>query len=150
MNKFDDILNKGDKPGNENPFQVPEGYFETFEDRLEAKLEALNEQKSTSKTIIRILKPVLGLAASFILVMLLIKYPLEELTPKLSSNNLSTESESGWFEEVFVSNATFFDDKEFIQNIDSTETQSPAESEELISYLSGELNDYEIFAELNN
>ena len=103
-------------------------------------MEAMSERKSTKKSIVRVLKPVLGLAASFLLVMLLIKYPLKEITPMLSSEDLSAESDSSWFEEVFVGNATFFDDKAFIQNIDNNETQSPAESDELINYLSGEVN----------
>lgn len=150
MKKFDDILNENNGPKADNPFKVPEGYFETFEDRLEAQLQATNEQKSTKKTIIRILKPVLGLAASFLLIMLLIKYPLQKITPVISSNEYTEENDSGWFEDVFISSTTFMDDSTLLQNIDSSEIKTPAESDELISYLSTELNDYEVFAELNN
>jgi hypothetical protein len=150
MKNFDDILKKSNGHKAENPFQVPEGYFETFEDRLEAQLEAMNEQKPGTRTIVRILKPVLGLAACFLLVMLLIKYPLKEITPILSSEELTSKSDSSWFEEIFVSNATFFDDNALLQNIEGNESQNPAGSDELINYLSTELNDYEVFAELNN
>ncbi len=150
MRKFDDILKHTNGKQAEHPFKVPQGYFETFEDRLEAQLQAAEEQKSPRQTIVRILKPVLGLAASFVLIMLLIKYPLQEITPMIGSEELSAQNDSGWFEDVLISSTTFMDDNSLLLNIDQNEDQTPAESEELINYLSTELNDYEIFAELNN
>jgi len=150
MKGTNNILNEQDGPKLRPPFDVPEGYFETFEDRLEARIAAMEEPKSTKVTLLRILKPIVGLAAGFLLIMTLIKYPLSKVTSLLSNQqNTATES-ADWADEPFMSNISFFDDREFVQIIESDESLSPEQEDKFIDYITHELNDYEIFAELNN
>ena len=151
MNNLNEILNSNKNGPQKAPFDVPEGYFETLEDRLVAQIEALEEKPNTRQTIIRILKPVIGLAASFLLILILVKYPLNKFTTQITNRqhvNIPTEDDN-YMQEVLLNNPTFFDDKTLVQTITSDQSQSP-ESDELISILSSEMNDYEIFAELNN
>ncbi len=136
--------------GNKAPFDLPPAYFETFEDRLEARIRAAEEKPNTRRTIMRVLRPVVGLAASFLVILLVVKYPLTKFAPELLGHNDGIEqSDSAWFEERVLDNTAFFDDRALVQSMTTEETATPANSEELINYLSSEMNDYELFAELN-
>lgn len=151
MKDINDILNSQQHDPKEPPFDVPPGYFETFEDRLEAQITASEEKPSKRKTIIRILKPIAGLAASFLLIMLLLKYPLKKITPELASQDeTSLSEESNLWQEIFMGNTVFFDDNTLVTTMNTDESSNPGESEELINILSSELTDYEIYAELYN
>ncbi|WP_163717314.1 hypothetical protein [Mangrovibacterium lignilyticum] len=151
MKNMNDIFNPEKEGSKNSPFDVPKGYFETFEDRLEAQITAMEEKPSRSRTIIRILKPVVGLAASFLLIMLLVKYPLNKITPSLTSlDDSSFVEDSDYWKEIILSNSIFIDDRALLQVMNNNETTSPGESDEIIATVSSELNDYEVFAELYN
>ena len=67
MNEMKDILsNRGQA---DNPFRMPEGYLDSFEDRLMARLAAEETEATQPKRPVwRILKPALTLAAMFALI----------------------------------------------------------------------------------
>ncbi len=67
MNEQKDILQTLET--RENPFRMPEGYLDSFEDRLMARI-ATEEQPATSRKVRfwTVLKPALTLAAMFALV----------------------------------------------------------------------------------
>ncbi|GET27946.1 EI24 domain-containing protein [Prolixibacter sp. SD074] len=72
----------------ENPFGTPEAYFETFSKRLNSRIRA--EEKPVPRLQwLSILKPVLGLAASFALVFFLLYVPLENFLPGIWNNYLA-------------------------------------------------------------
>ncbi len=50
----------------DNPFRVPEGYFDGFSERLSEKLQSEKEKNSGKGKIIRIFKNQLALAASLV------------------------------------------------------------------------------------
>ncbi len=67
MNEQKDILSSPE--ARENPFRMPEGYLDSFEDRLMARIAA--EEKPAASRTVRfwtILKPALTLAAMFALI----------------------------------------------------------------------------------
>ena len=67
MNEQKDILSSPE--ARENPFRMPEGYLDSFEDRLMARIAA--EEKPAASRPVRfwtILKPALTLAAMFALI----------------------------------------------------------------------------------
>ena len=67
MNEQKDILSSPE--ARENPFRMPEGYLDSFEDRLMARIAA-EEKPATSRTVRfwTVLKPALTLAAMFALI----------------------------------------------------------------------------------
>ena len=78
---------------NENPFRVPNQYFDDFSARLQARIEAEKEVvPDQPNRFIRILKPALGLAASFALIFLLVYWPVKTFTPNQSAENQAEES----------------------------------------------------------
>lgn len=150
MKKLNDIFDFEKQSPTQAPFDVPAGYFESFEDRLEARIQALNEKPNSRRTIIRTLKPVLGLAASFVLVFLLVKYPISLLLNKQVAEQQTSEiEEDSYLKDLIMSGPSTLDDKTLVQTM-VTDPQQPAESEELMSKLSEEMNDYEIFAAITN
>ena len=69
------------RPGT-NPFRTPEGYFDSLEDRILKGIQLPEKKKSAPSQIIRILKPVVGIAASLTLVYLLASYPFTKSSIK--------------------------------------------------------------------
>ncbi len=131
-----------------NPFEVPEGYFEMLEDRIEARIEDEETIKTSRQKVIQLVKPLLGLAASFALAILLIYYPISRIVPWYTARQEQNENFSG--EEEFITNSTFIDDNMFFQVLTTPENNHELNSDEIINYLSDELNDYEIYAEIIN
>ncbi len=66
MNKHDDIFDELKELKNNSQFSVPEGYFDTFHDRLKQRVE--QESFTKRPRIISMLKPWMGLAAGFLLI----------------------------------------------------------------------------------
>lgn len=150
MKKLNDIFDFEKPSPNQAPFEVPAGYFETFENRLEARIAALDEKPSSRRTVLRVLKPILGLAASFLLVFLLVKYPMSLISPRqIADQQANAIEDDNYMKDLLLSTPSYFDDKTLVQAM-VTEPKQPSESEELISVLSEEITDYEIIAALNN
>ena len=76
----ENIENQFGIPKKEHPFRVPDGYFETFADRLKARIEE-DEQPNKKRSLFIYIKPALMMAASFILVMLLVSVPIKKFFP---------------------------------------------------------------------
>ena len=72
----------------EHPFGTPEDYFETFSERLNHRIQA-EEKPAGRLQWLTILKPALGLAASFALVFFLLYVPMENFLPKIWNNYLA-------------------------------------------------------------
>ena len=90
MKKFN--LNSENMPGLprvETGFKVPEGYFESFGERLQLRLET--EKVSTrSKGIIFYLKPVLGIAAGLTIIFsVYLQYPANLRTGSTSAFSMN-------------------------------------------------------------
>ena len=71
----------------EFPFDIPQGYFSTLEERVRAKMECETESKSVR--VWRILKATVALAAAFLLIIGLGGVILKYTTGEIKSNNLS-------------------------------------------------------------
>lgn len=126
---------------------MPPHYFDDFPGRLQYKLE----QEFTAAPaeprgkIIRLLKPIMGLAASFLLIFMLVYWPLQILTPQ----KMASGSE----------NATDLDDNllHLLENVDEPTFYTLLENEpekvtfndeELISYLSTTQSEFEIYMQI--
>ncbi|MHA7111892.1 hypothetical protein ACRTDU_17315 [Sunxiuqinia elliptica] len=140
-----------DKP-HKVPFQVPEDYFETFEDQLEAKLRAVDEPISPKGKIIQMLKPVLGMAASFALIFLFVYYPLSVFLPDyLAKNGAKPTDQTQTLSDEDLLYDYLSSSEQSIYDLLSGDPEVPTaevSSDEILSYLSAEMNETEIFAEL--
>src|SRR5665647_1357814 len=74
----------------DQPFKVPEGYFETFAERLMIRIE--EEQPDKKRSLFFYLKPVLMMAASFAFVMLLVYVPIKKFFPSTGKAYLAQQS----------------------------------------------------------
>jgi hypothetical protein len=121
----------------ENPFVVPDGYFDTLDKRIEARVNAGNLPQR--QRVIRIIKPIMGLAASFLLAFLLIRYPLDRI---LSEQN--TNSEIATYDDFFRQLTEDIDENTLYQVLTEEEDDSYA-SDEMIDLLLCSISDLDIY-----
>ena len=134
-----------------NPFRTPEGYFDTIEDRIIERLEPSIKKQSSNLRILRFIKPAIGIAASILLVYLLVKPTMtfnhNQNIPKIETAESSSVDLLDFFplnlgtvDENVLANAIFSDDLN-VAIIDSSE---------VFAYLSSDLNEVEIYSEIQN
>jgi len=128
----------------DNPFKVPDGYFESFAERIQERIENKPVVQGKRKDFIRVIKPVLWLAASFLLVMLLVQFPIKTFFPNYQAENDSIEN----MDESVISIASL-DDDNFYDLLSEDLNSESVEQEVLTDYLSTELSDLDIYTELN-
>jgi len=140
----------------ENPFGVPEGYFDSFESRLEKRMRTETQEngKSLRGKIIKLIKPVIGIAAALILVLLLVNFPLEKNSLSLVSE-VQENSVEMQYEEELMAQSIDLDEKTFYDVIITSEDSTVSilsidDPEKVITILSDELNDYDLYAEIIN
>ena len=143
-----DFLKRPEK----NPFRTPEGYFDSIEDRIMKEIKHNSRTKAPSTKIIRLLKPAFGLAASLLLIALLVYSPIKT---RLSSSSAKTElvqSSSTDLLDSYSLNLASIDDNALVNAIftDDATNVSPANSDELLAYMSSNLNEVEIYSEIQN
>lgn len=155
MNELKKIAPQLSKLKKEAPFGVPDNYFDDFSARLHYRLEAEKQVLPQKQNrVIRLLKPALGLAASFVLIIMLVYWPMKTFLPNyLAKTNTSVQTESE--EDEFLSFIEKLDENSFFalvqeNSIDEETAESDFNDEELLSYLSSNVTDYEIFIHTEN
>jgi hypothetical protein len=129
-----------DQIGKRNPFKVPEGYFDTFSDRLMTKIDEPAQEKSRFIGF-RALKPVLALAASFALVFLLVYVPMNTFFPSEAKNNQGKATpEYEYFEYL-----AYFGEHTIYQLINEEHTKTPVNYDIVETVLTASLTDYELY-----
>jgi len=130
----------------ENPFKVPEGYFDSLQDRIEARIEAEETTLTKKQQVLRILKPVLTMAASFALAFLLLYYPIRRLIPEyIESHQATNTNDMPTDEDILIG---LMDDTFFYESLNEEPNTSTSNNEEVLAYLSVEMSDYEVLNEL--
>ena len=123
----------------DNPFRMPEGYLESFEDRLMARIAAEAEEKPKRRIWV-VLKPALTLAAMFALIFGM-GYGVLSLTHTAQRNNVpSGASDYATVVEELIRPASLINYYE----MDGQSTEEELDDETLVDYLASELS----FAEL--
>lgn len=115
-------------PEEELPFKTPEGYFETFPDRMMGRLaleEEVQHPPSGRVMALRYLRPVLALAASFVLILMLVYYPVKNIGPSLAKNTVS-ELEHDLLNYYFTDDVfiKLFTDDEPVDDYDETSIET--------------------------
>jgi hypothetical protein len=121
-----------------NPFKVPDGYFDNFYDNFEKRLD---KEKKGKKQKVYYLRFAVAVAASLVLMFMLYK-PFNLLDSKPIVKVEQTDSIS--FEDYIgiTSDDVYY-------SMTETETETPI-SDDVINYIASTASDYEIYMELNN
>lgn len=149
-NRQSEFLNRPKK----NPFKTPENYFDSIEDRIMQTIDNEEKAKKHSGTgkVYRLLKPVLGIAASLALVFLLVYYPAKYFSSDQLAKTPTTDttnSEGNDFYSIVISS---IDENALVLTLASEEESGQEEinPDEVIAYLSSDMNDVEIYSEIQN
>jgi hypothetical protein len=155
MNKFKKIAPETSEIKKELPFRVPEHYFDDFSARLQMRLKADTHAIPPPRNrFIRYLKPALGLAASFALVFMLVYWPVKEFLPgylaKSSVVIETTEDDDHYF--TYLEN---LDENSFFALVTDPANEMEGvngslDDDELMNYLSDNVSEYELFAQIQN
>jgi|SRR6056297_14550 len=154
MNEMKRDIAQSPKAMKEQPFRLPDHYFDDFYARLHVRLEAEeNALPKKNRRAIRYLKPVLGLTASFALIFLLVYWPMKSFLPGYLATT-KTYIEPTNEEEAYYSIIEKMDENSFFtlltESSQNTYGNKDFNDEELLSYLSANVSDYEIFIQTKN
>jgi len=135
------------RPGT-NPFRTPEGYFDSLEDRIMKEIQLPEKKKPSAVGILRVLKPVLGIAAILTLVFLLVNNPFTRNTTNTEISSALTPS----IKDDSTFNFSLIDESTLVNAIFSDEESTVADinPDEMLAYLSSGLNEVEIYSEIQN
>jgi len=145
MDELKKIAPELSKIKKENPFRVPDNYFEDFSARLQTKLE--EEKKGVSKNqnrFIRYLKPAIGLAAGFALIFSLAYWPLKTFTPNQQTENVRSETEI--FDMHYASMVEGIDENSFYALLDEPNGKVQLSNDDLENYVKTNSSEYEIYS----
>lgn len=149
--KDENIENQFGNRRKDQPFNVPEGYFETFADRLMARIEE-EEQPDKKRSLFFYLKPALMMAASFAFVMLLVYVPIKKFFPsagiaEVSQQKVKTDSVDA-ASVVPATLISYFSESQFMLAVtDMTESEPDTISnEDLAEFIADNYSDYDVIA----
>jgi hypothetical protein len=127
----------------EQPFITPNGYFDNLEDQILLKIDQQNEPKQT-KNLFFYLKPVIGIAASFALVYLLVSYPIKLINSKFVTQN----HQENFSIDQELRPTAFFADRDLIESIHQMEQPNNYNDTDVETVLLASLSEIELM-ELN-
>ena len=131
----------------ENPFQVPNHYFDNFSARLQTRIEAEKDiVPDQPNQFIRILKPALGLAASLALIFLLVYGPGKTFTANHLAKNQAEETNLSYLDYV---NSLIEEkgDFSFYALFDDQSNETDISDEDIANYIPNQASEFELFAE---
>ena len=134
----------------ENPFRIPERYFDTLEGRIMAGIEHSGKTKSKSAKLIRLMKPILSMAASLSLVYLLVYYPINHFRPQNTLQTAQTGTNSSDIPEAYSLSFLSVDENTLLNTITAGNTSSSINPDDLVAYLSTGTNDVQLYSEIQN
>lgn len=128
----------------ENPFKVPDEYFDGFSARLHKKLEA---EKVTlpqaGNRIIRFLKPVLAVAASIAVIFLLVNWPLKTFLPFQTAE---TNNNIEIIDNDYLSLLESMDEEAIFALLENESLEEDFSDEDLMQYVTMNVSNYELYA----
>jgi hypothetical protein len=143
--------NKKDKlgfPQLESGFSVPEGYFDSFGERLRLRMKAEQLSSSRRRTIIYYLKPALGVAAVLAVMLTVYLYPPgNQRTSSLAGVTNAAIAPSEVQSELLASTyASLITDGQFISALSEMDEYDTSKmpKEDLADYLASNCSDFEI------
>lgn len=146
MEELENIAPELSKIKKENPFKVPDNYFDDFSARLQMKLDAEKEDVPKQRNkIIQILKPALSIAAGFALLFTLAYWPLKLITPDQQANNTVIETDLN--EILFANMVEGIDQNSFYALLDEPNNSAQLSNEDLAVIVNSNSSEYDIYSE---
>ena len=135
-----------------NPFRTPDRYFDSVEERIMAGIRHTTKNKTLASRVFQLMKPALGLVASFTLVYILVYYPINSLLLKNTVKTQVTDSTTFDLFDAYSLNFSLIDENTLVNTIFSDETNSTSNinPDDMLAYLSSGMNDLEIYSEIQN
>jgi len=146
MDELKNIAPELSKLKKENPFGTPKNYFSDFSARLHTELEKEKAPSEQKPRLIQLLKPALGLAASFALIFLLVYVPLKTFTP---SEVTEVAENSEYSDSDFLNLVEKLDENSFFALLNESDDKETFSDEDLMAYVSTNFTDYEIFEKID-
>jgi hypothetical protein len=149
MDELKKIAPELSKIKKDNPFRVPENYFEDFSARLHERMEVekIGVPKNQNR-VIQFLKPAIGLAAGFALIFTLSYWPLRIFTPNEQAKNITTvNSES---EMLYASWVEAIDENSFYAMLDNPNGSVDFTDDDLADFVNTNSSEYDIYSETGN
>ncbi|HOF56125.1 MAG TPA: hypothetical protein PLD74_08205 [Prolixibacteraceae bacterium] len=130
--------------GKELPFAVPPRYFDDFPARLKARIdkESLREEPRKVR-MYDYLRPVLGLAAAFAAVFLLVFFPVKLITQPALTAEASSDAQN------IINLVEHVDDHTFFSLLEGETVHDTISDDALESYLAANFSDYDIYLEIH-
>lgn len=152
MKELDKIAPKLSKMKKEHPFGVPDHYFDDFSARLQTKLETEKSVLPKPKNkVIRLLKPAIGLAASFLVIFMLVYWPIKSFLPEYMAKNNDTETISNEDVDPYRAIIERVDENTFFALIEESDEETSQEvslnDDDLMNYISSNMSEYDIYLE---
>ena len=137
-----------------NPFKTPDNYFETIEERVMQSIKQESKQKNKSNTgkVLLFLKPALAVAASLGIVFMLVYYPVSYFSQKEVAKVNVTDTITPDSMDAYSLSFSLVDENSLINTI-INEDKAAVEQinpDEVLAYLSSDMNDIEIYSEIQN
>jgi hypothetical protein len=130
--------------GKELPFRVPDGYFDDFQARLQARLgNELRVSPERKITRLRYLKPAMGLAAACAAVALLVFQPFRGDNGTSDFALIGNTSD----ETRIINLVEPVDDHTFFTLLENNIQEEKIEGNELESFIAANYSDYDIYME---
>jgi hypothetical protein len=136
-----------------NPFRTPDNYFDTIEDRVMQTIQQQSKKNiGYTEKIIRFLKPALAVAASLGIVFMLVYYPVNYLSHKEVAKVKVTDTITPDTMDAYSLSFSLVDESSLINTIinEDKATKEEINPDELLAYLSSDMNDIEIYSEIQN
>ncbi len=148
MNNQNNIQGPLSKLKRENPFKVPEGYFDEFPARMQQRIQQESQLAVKPRgRIIQMIKPALALAAGFAAIIVMVYFPLTYLNNRSIAD--SGDSEKIVFDDFFAL-VDQFDDDTFYTLLEHGINGDAYGAEELADYLVANYSDYDFILETKN
>jgi len=149
MDEIKKIAPELSKINKENPFGTPDNYFDDFSARLQMRIEAEKQATVPRKIKFRdILKPALGLAASFAIIFMLVYVPLKTFIPDQSTEVAALSDD--YDEAGILDYIENIDESSFISLLNEDENEDVFSDDDLALYVTANFSDYEIYEKLEN
>lgn len=144
MEELKDIAPNLSKIKKENAFSTPKNYFDDFSARMQMQIEAEKHVADKKEfKIINLIKPALGLAASFAIIVMLVYIPLKTFIPQ--EQVVETTASNDFSDNQMHSILEGLDESSFFSLLESDDNEETFSDDDLIAYVSTNFSTYEIF-----
>jgi hypothetical protein len=124
----------------QNPFTVPDGYFEQFSSKLMSRIDEAENPPRRSVVWMRYLRPAVGLAASFPLIALLMYVPAKIIAPQFGNKTEQSLLDADDLDYYSITN-----DISFFELISGKPDKEPLTDATIETALLVSLNDFELY-----